>query len=189
MRLARIIAQAVAAVLVITALGGCDYERLDIFVGTNVYEGRILTDWRGVEVTRTGIILSPGAQLSISTPETTQSQAQFEVAILEGDGMTAYLRTVSHDFVTSNGVAFRYATDGCTMRMEDGTLIPLEYNADTEQQIIRFHNEANQLAVSVGCNQIFDGTSRLENTEYVIFEALPGSTVEIRAVDFFDVYD
>jgi hypothetical protein len=171
--------------------GGCgsyyDYERTDILVGTDVYLGRTMSHYKDVEVTKSGILLKPGARFSVQNPQMTQFLAQVEVAIISGEGMTAYIRTVPHDFDTSRGIAFRYAVDGCSMRMPDGQVIPLEYNAQAEQQILSFYNEASLVSVSVGCDRLVERPTDAPGTDYVIFETLPGSTVELRSINYFSI--
>jgi hypothetical protein len=163
-----------------------DYERVDIRVGQDIYSGRILSHYDDVEVRRSGILLKPGARFAIRTPDITQFLAQFEVAILSGEGMDVHLRTVSHDFDSTKGLAFRYSTTGCSVRMPDGATIPLEYNAGTELQFLSLYNEAALVAISVGCDRLFEQQIDLPGTAYVIFETLPGSSIELRSVNFFE---
>jgi hypothetical protein len=70
--------------------------------------------------------------------------------------------------------------------MEDGKTFQLPYNAEREQEIVRITNEASLLAIAVGCEQLFEGQTSLPATEYVIFEPLPESTIEIRSVNYFE---
>jgi hypothetical protein len=168
-------------------VAGCDYERMDILVGTDLYLGRTMSHYSDVEVRKSGILLKPGARFSVRNPQLTQFLAQVEVAIISGEGMTAYLRTVPHDFDTSKGIAFRYAVDGCSMRMPDGKVIPLEYNAQTDQQILSLYNEASLVSISAGCDRLIDRPTDIPGTDYVIFETLPGSTVELRSINFFSL--
>lgn len=165
---------------------GKDYERVDIVAGDDIYSGRILSDRHDVEVTNSGIVLKPGARFAIKTLEVTEFAGQFEVAILSGRGMTAYLRTVPYGFDTTKGIAFRYAVDGCSIRLGDGRTIPLPYNAEVDQQIVTLYNEAARLSVGVGCNGLYEGETDLPGTEYVIFETLPESTVELRSAMYFN---
>ncbi len=174
-----------AALASLMLLAGCDYERVDILVGTDFYMGRTMSHYKDVEVRKSGILLKPGARFSVRNPDITQFLAQVEVTIVSGDGMTAYLRTVPHDFDTSKGIAFRYAVDGCSMRMPDGKVIPLEYNAQSEQQILSLYNEASLVSVSVGCDRLVAQPTDIPGTDYVIFETLPGSTVELRSINYF----
>lgn len=100
--------------------------------------------------------------------------------------MTAFLRAVPYQFDTTRGIAFRYATNGCTIRLPGGRTIPLQYNAETDQQMLTLYNEAARVAVSVGCNHLYEDETDLPGTEYVIFETLPGSTVELRSAMYFN---
>lgn len=172
--------------IVISFTSGCDYERIDILVGDDIYNGHIMTDYHTVEVTRNSIVLKPGSRLSVKTPLTTQFICQFEAAIISGEGMNVYLRTVEHAFDTSNGIRFHYSTSGTSLRMEDGREIPLHYNAELDPQTLRFTHEAALLEVKAGCNQIFEGETNLPATEYMIFETLPGSTVEIKTINYYE---
>lgn len=180
----------IAAALMLSALmlgaAGCAYERVDVIVGTDTYNGTILSNYKDVEVTRNGLLLRPGARFALKTVGTTQFLGQFDVAILGGEGMNVYLRTVAHDFDTTHGIAFRYATNGCQLRDADGESVPLAHNAETDVQTLSFYNEANLLAISVGCKRLYEEPTPLPETEYVIFETLPGSTVEIRSVAYFE---
>ena len=164
--------------------GGCDYERIDILVKDDVYSGRILSDPESVEARRGGILMKPGARLAVRTPFVTEFLGQFDVAILEGEGMSAYLRTVPHGFDTSRGIAFRYSTSGCSVRREDGRTIPLRYNAESETQTVILYNEAARVRIAVGCNVLYEEPTGLPGTEFIILETLPGSTVELRAVNY-----
>ncbi|MDB5034168.1 MAG: hypothetical protein JWQ98_1409 [Chlorobi bacterium] len=167
-------------------LGGCVYRTVDIFSGSDIYQGTILSDRSLVETGRSTILLKPGARFAIRTEQLTQWLGQFDVRILGGEGFTAYLRTVPHDFDTTRGVAFRYAVDGCTVRTESGAMVPVNYNADNEPQTISFYNEADLLSVAAGCKRIYQRQSSLPATEYIIFETLPGSTVELRGISYFE---
>jgi hypothetical protein len=171
-------------------MAGCAYERVDILVGDDLYMGRTLSHYTDVEVTRNGIVLKPGARFAIETPDITQFLGQFEVAIVSGEGMTAYLRTVPHEFDTTKGVAFRYSTQGSYVRMPDGAMIPLPHNAENGQHMVSLYNEAALVSISVDCNRLFEEPTSVPGTAYVIFETLPGSTVELRTINFFetDVY-
>lgn len=175
-----------AAVLLPLAAAGCMYERVDILVGNALYNGTILSHRTDVEVTRSGLVLKPGARFAIKAQAMTQFLGQFDVAILGGEGMNVYMRTVPYGFDTTKGIAFRYAVDGCAVRDAQGRVRPLSYNAETEQQTLSFYNEADRVAVSAGCRKLYEESSPLPGTEYLIFETLPGSTVEIRSVGYFD---
>ena len=65
----------------------------------------------------------------------------------------------------------------------------LNYNAETGAQTISFYNEADLLSISAGCRPLYREETPLPGTEYIIFETLPGSTVELRAVSYFDTDD
>jgi hypothetical protein len=183
-------AASLLSLLLLPLIAGCSYERVDILVGNDLYMGQTLSHYTDVEVTHNGIVLKPGARFAIETPDITQFLGQFEVAIISGEGMTAYLRTVPHEFDTTKGVAFRYSTEGSGVRMPDGTLIPLPYNAESGQHMISLYNEAALVSISVDCNRLFEEPTSEPGTAYVIFETLPGSTVELRSINFFetDVY-
>ncbi len=174
------------ALLLTAMLGGCDYERIDILTGHDMYQGTILTHYSTVKATKTGIVLQPGARFAVKTPWVTNELGQFEVAILSGRGMNVYFRTVAHDFDTAAGICFRYAVDGCGLRMPGEEMKALPYNAETAQEFISINNEASLVRLKVGCTELFEGRTMLPGTEYVIFEALPESTVEIRSVNFFN---
>ena len=171
--------------LLLSASSGCIYERVDILVGNSLYNGTILSDHSTVQTSRSGILLKPGARFAIRTVGT-QFLGQFDVAIVGGEGMNVYLRTVPHEFDTTKGIAFRYAIDGSSVRDTTGRVTPLNYNAEVEQQTLSFYNEADLLAISVGCKKLHEAPTKLPGTEYLIFETLPGSTVEIRSVAYFD---
>ncbi len=178
-----------AALLLPMLAGGCAYERLEIYSNGDIYSGEILSHYDDVKGSQGRITLKPGARFAIRTGYGTQFLGQFDIAIISGDGITTYLRTVAHDFDSSKGIAFRYATNGCSIRSGDGRTIPLSYNAENGTQTISFYNEANLVSISVGCRTLHKEETLLPGTEYVIFETLPGSTVEIRSVTYFDTDD
>jgi len=175
----------IVAMTLSAASAGCVYERVDILVGNSLYNGTILSHYSDVQTSRSGIVLKPGARFAIRTVGT-QFLGQFDVAIIGGEGMNVYLRTVPNEFDTTKGIAFRYAVDGCSVRDTNGLVTPLNYNAEVEQQTLSFYNEADLLAISVGCKKLYENQTKLPGTEYLIFETLPGSTVEIRSVAYFD---
>ena len=166
---------------------GCDYERYSIIVGDYEVEGTAISNWRDVQINGDFIRIKPGGRFAIKSEEYTQFLAQFDIRILSGTGANFYMRTVSHKFDTATGILFRYAVDGCMVRTEDGTIIPLEYNADTEEETVKMLCEAEQVEFSVGCDRVYEGSSNLEATEYVIVEALPDSEIELRAINYFDI--
>ncbi|KXK55021.1 MAG: hypothetical protein UZ07_CHB004002364 [Chlorobi bacterium OLB7] len=83
---------------------GRDYERVDITMGDDIYTGRILSNREDVEVTKNGILLKPGARFAIKTLEVTEFVGQFDVNILEGQGLTAYIRTVPYRFDSTHAL-------------------------------------------------------------------------------------
>ena len=166
---------------------GCDYERYTILVGDYQLEGIAISDWRDVEANGDFIRIQPGGRFAIRSEDYTQFLAQFDVVILSGTGVNFYMRTVSHKFDPSQGILFRYAVDGCMVRTENGETIPLEFNADTEEETLKLLCEAEQVEVSVGCERVYEGASFLEGTEYVILEALPDSEIELRAINYYDI--
>ncbi len=176
-----------AALAATTMLFGCSYERIDLRPSNgDQYDGTVLSHYDDVEVVDGGVRLKPGARFAIRTERETQTIAQLEVEVVDGDGMVAYLRTVPHDFDTTHGIAFRYATSGCSIRLDDSTLIPLGYRAERESHTLQLYNEASLTAISVGCDDVFEANVDLPNTEYVILQTLPGSTVILRSVMFFE---
>jgi len=187
---ARLPARAIAGMMLLLAplLGGCSRQSVEIFMGNFIYHGTILSSPDDIEVTSSAIILKPGARFAVRIDNETQWIAEFDVKITSGTGLTAYLRTVPHGFDTTRGIAFRYAADGCSVRTADGT-IPISYNAETDLQTLSFYNEAQRLTISAGCRKLYQEESRLPGTEFVIFETLPNSTVELRSVAYFDTND
>lgn len=173
--------------LLLSVVCGCAYERYGIVVGDYEVEGIALDNWRNVQRNGDFIRIKPGGRLALRTEDYTQFLVQYDMAILSGSGANFYLRTVAHQFDTTKGIRFHYAVDGCTLRTEQGKTIPLEFNADTEEQAIRLLSEADQIEISVGCDRIYDGPSHLEGTEYIIVEALPDSEIEFRAINYFDI--
>ena len=173
--------------LLVLISGGCDYERYQIVVGQYALDGITISNWRDVQTVGDYIRIKPGGRFAIRVEDQTQYLAQFDMAILSGTGANFYTRAVTHQFDPSDGIAFHYAVDGCNVRTEEGTIIPLEFNADTEEETIKVLSEADQVEFSVGCNRIYEGGSRLEGTEYIIIEALPDSELELRAINYFDI--
>lgn len=170
-------------------LSGCAYERYAIVIGDYQVEGIAMGDWHNVRRRGDFIRIKPGGRLALRTEDYTQFLVQLDMAILAGSGANFYMRAVAHEFDTSRGVMFHYAVDGCSVRTEQGRTIPLEYNADTEEQAIKLLSEADQIEFSVGCDRLYEGISLLEGTEYIIIETLPDSEVEIRAMNYFDIED
>ncbi|MCB0711559.1 MAG: hypothetical protein KDD67_04425 [Ignavibacteriae bacterium] len=173
--------------ILVLFLSGCDYERYQLVVGQYALEGIALDNWRDVKANGSYIRIKPGGKFAVRVDDQTQYLAQFDMAILSGTGANFYTRVVTDKFDSSDGIAFRYAVDGCSVRREDGTTIPLEFNADTEEQTIKVLSEADQVEFSVGCDRIYEGQSQLEGTEYIIIEALPDSELELRAINYFDI--
>jgi len=180
------IARAFLLMAIPLLLSGCIRDRFDILVGGDIYNAKILSDPSTVEVRGATIRLKPGARLAIKTVLTTQWLGQYEVSIVEGTGMNAYLRTVSHRFTGDSGVVFRWATDGCSVRSSGGRTVPLDVNAELDRQTLSFYNEAALLTISAGCGRIYEEQSPLPATEYVILETLPNSIVDITAIAYFD---
>jgi|GEM_PF-1817074 len=188
----------VALALLAPALAGCTWERIEIFSGSDFYPGTILSGYDDVTVAGRTIIIHPGGQLVIAAPAVTQWLGQFEMRIREGTGLLTHLRTSPQERgwrepgVRSTmrgdegpGITFRYATDGCTLRTPAGTR-SIPYNADNEAHTLSFYHEAELMTISVDCRKLNAITTTVPATEYIIFEALPGSTVELTAVDFFE---
>jgi hypothetical protein len=171
------------AIALLALLNGCAYERVHIVSGRDYYEGRILSDWRLVTTASGRIRMGPGAQLAIRTQRQTQTLAQLEIEIVEGDGLAAYVRTTPHDG-TSGAIALYYRTDGSSVRTESGDLLPLRLNAESTAQTLRFYNEGSLLWFAVGCDRVYEAESDRPATEYLVIESLPGSTIEISGIRF-----
>lgn len=165
-------------------LDGCAYESVRIISGTDYYSGTILSDWRLVDAGSKRIILKPGAIFAIRTDGVTQTVAQLDVRVIEGEGMVAYLRTVANAFDTTQGIAFEYRASGNAVRTDDGAYIRLRASADSSEQTLRLYNEAALVRIMQGCRRIYEQVTDLPNTEFLILRALPGSTVEIRTLRF-----
>ena len=172
-------------VCAIALTSGCAYERFNIIAGRDFYQGLVLSDYRDVDVGDRRILLKPGARISIETSQITQRVAQLDLDIVSGDGLVAYVRAVPHKFDTLDGIALRYSTSGCWVRTEDSLIVPIEYNADPGMQTLKVYTDGELVRFDAGCRMLYEQTTKLPATEYLIVEALPGSTVEIRAVKFF----
>lgn len=188
----------IALALLAPALAGCAWERIDIYSGDDFYPAMILSGYDDVTVEGRTVVIHPGGQIVIAAPYVTQWLGQFEVRVREGTGVLAHLRTTPEERGSREpgvrstmkgdegpGLTFRYATDGCALRTAAGTT-PIPYNADNEKHTLSFYHEAELLTISVDCRRVHAVTTTVPATEYVIFEALPGSTVELTAVDFFE---
>lgn len=173
-------------VLILLLCGGCDYERFNMIVGRDFYIGHIMTDFHGVAIADRKIVMTPGSRLAIETSDITQSVAQLDINILAGDGLVAYVRTVPHAFDTLRGISLRYSQSGCWARTEDSIIVPIEYNADAGPQTLKFYNDGDLVRFDAGCRLLYEQTTKLAATEYLILETLPGSSVEITAVKFFN---
>lgn len=178
-------AAALAALVFLAPLAGCDYDKFNIIVGRDFYVGTIMSSVDAVEAGDRRILLKPGARVAIRTRLLTQSVGQLDVNILSGDGLVAYVRTVPHGFDTTQGIAFRYSTSGCWVRNEQMEIIPVEYNADLGGQTVKLYSDGDLIRFDVGCRVLHEQTTALPGTEYVILETLPGSTVEISSMKFF----
>jgi len=167
-------------------LAGCVRDRIDLIVGTDIYNAKILSGPTTVEIRGSTIRLKPGARIAIKTPYSTQWLGQYEVTIVEGGGLNAYLRTVSHKFDGDSGVLFRWGVDGCQVRSSDGRNVPIDFNAELERQTLTFRHEAHLLTISAGCTKLYEEDSHVPATEYVILETLPNSTVDVTSIAYFE---
>ena len=176
----------ISCVVLLAALAsGCAYERFNVIVGRDFYVGEIMSNYRDVDVGDKRIVLRPGSRVAFKTQGMTQSVAQLDLDIVSGDGLVAYVRTVPNAFDTTRGIALRYSTSGCWVRTEDSVIVPIEYNADPGLQTIKLYNEAELVRFDAGCKVLHEQATPLPATEYLIIEALPESTIEIRAIKFF----
>lgn len=175
-----------AIVLAAALISGCAYENFNIIVGRDFYQGKVMSDYHDVDVGDKRILLKPGARISIETSLITQSVAQIDLNILTGDGIVAYVRTVPNEFDTLRGISLRYSTSGCWVRTEDSLIVPIEYNADAGPQRLTFYTDGDLVRFDAGCRMLYEQTTKLPATEFLIIESLPGSSVEIRAVKFFN---
>jgi hypothetical protein len=174
-----------ASLCAAAALAGCDYDHFNVIVGRDFYVGTIMSHYSDIEVGNKRILLKPGARVAIKTRLLTQSVAQFDLNILAGDGLVAFVRTVPFGFDTTQGIALRYSTSGCWVRNEQMEIVPIEYNADAGPQTVKLYSDGELIRFDVGCRTLHEQTTALPGTEYVILEALPGSTVEILSMKFF----
>jgi hypothetical protein len=184
-RIVRGVASMIAPVALALSLAGCDYDHFNVIVGRDFYVGTIMSHYDDVEVANKRILLKPGARVAIKTRRLTQSVAQFDLNILAGDGLVAFVRTVPHGFDTTQGIALRYSTSGCWVRNEQMEIVPIEYNADAGPQTVKITSDGELIRFDAGCRVLHEQTTTLPGTEYVILEALPGSTVEILSMKFF----
>ncbi|MEP7218762.1 MAG: hypothetical protein ABI876_07580, partial [Bacteroidota bacterium] len=134
----RAIALIAPALFAVAALGGCAYERIGIVAGRGSYDGEILSDYRDVEVRSSGIVLKPGARFAVRSPDLTQFIGRFDVAILSGNGLRVYTRTVPNLLDSTKGIALLYSLAGSSVRTADGGVIPIADPAGRAQERLMF---------------------------------------------------
>ncbi len=176
----------IAALLLLTT-AGCEYESYKIIVDDYQVEGIAISDWRKVESNGRSIKIHPGGRFAIKVEDQTQFLTQLDVVIRSGSGANFYMRTVPHEFSTDSGERFHYAVNGSHFRRADGTVIPLEYNAEPEEETIKLLVEADLVEVSAGCERLYQARTELEATEYIIIEALEDAEVEVVGVNVYDI--
>lgn len=120
----------------------------------------------------------------------TQFKSQFRVIIRKGLGLKFSIRTLPDKFPNHPNLTLEYKLNGCTV-YESGKLITQVDSIKTSegsQSLLQIINDGNLVTMTVNCDTVFFGRTKLKATEYVIIEALPKTEALISGIGFESHY-
>ena len=176
-------------------LASCEPNKIIILYGEDRYQGRILTDFEGVIVNKSKILMSPNSKLAVKNPGTTQFIAQCQLKLIDGNGWDIKFRTTLNPIDSLNFITFHYSKDKSWIRNSspqsvNDSIIKISNLCEKDSlATIKIMVEGDYSTISINSKKLFESRSYLPATEYLIFEVLPGSLVEISNLGFLDLKD
>lgn len=195
-----IIILAITVLLSVILFNGCmvisDVFVPDIYAlnkeSTNPLIGVIIGDLDGAEpASGNAVIIYEDGKTSLRTPGLTQFVADFTVTLHRGEGLRFGFRTNAKDYGKHPAILFDYTINGCRV-YENGKL--LVDNKSVKSGIkyparIQLTNDGKYIKISVDCEEIYNSTTSLEATEYVIIESINKSAGVVSGIEFAKVLD
>ena len=180
-----------AALAIIITSCATEYFLLDEQMPERVV-GYKMTSLDSVEKMRTNQFkIYDGGMCSLRKMEVTQLLADFTVEVDGGEGIRFAFRTVRNKYEQQPKIAFDYTPNGTVLKENDEVIadvdsIKLEYN---EPKRVVIKNDGRYYYVTVDCDTVHTGYTRMPATEFVIIETLPGSNAVLSGIDFAEILD
>lgn len=156
--------------------------------------GLIMSDLGSVEIPSKysgSIILKENARVALAISNQTQFISYFNVNIEKGAGLIFSFRTISNSFESHPSIQFKYDTYGSYIYNNKKLINSIDsIKAQIgKQKLISISNNGEYYQVTVDCDTVYKGRTKLPATEYVIIESLEGTKAYISGIEFAEIYD
>ena len=156
--------------------------------------GLIMSDLESVEIPSkysSSIILKENARVALAVSDRTQFISHFNVNMEKGGGLIFSIRTISDNFDTHPSIKFKYDMFGSYI-YDNKKLINSVDSIKAQigkQKLISISNNGQYYQITVDCDTVYKGRTKLPATEYVIIESLEGTEAYISGIDFAEIYE
>lgn len=137
------------------------------------------------------ILITDTATTALALPKETQMQWDFGVDFKNSPVFDIYLRSTSIDYYyNKNNINIRLDSENNSISIyENEKLIKnMNYNFSKELKRIKIKNFENKIKVSIDCDDVLYHTTKLANTEYLIFRNNKLDTLNISAISVLAHY-
>jgi hypothetical protein len=135
--------------------------------------------------------LKSNARIALAPYHLTQFQARFTVDVIEIKGIKFSIRTIADNFESHPRIQFIYDSFGSYIYENDNKIVSVDSikASAMEKKLITLSNNGDYYTVTVDCDTVYSGKTKLPATEYVIIETLDGTEVFISGIKFAEIYD
>jgi len=135
--------------------------------------------------------LLPNARIALAASYLTQSESRFTVEMTKGSGLKFSIRTISDNFDTHPRIQFLYDSFGSTIYENERKIIAVDSIKATamDKKLIILSNYGDYYTITVDCDTVITGRTKLPATEYVIIETLDDTEVFISGIKFAEIYE
>ena len=133
----------------------------------------------------------PGSKACMMLNGITDFAADMTVQLLEGQGLKFFIRSNCNYYPDHPAITFEYRIDGYIIKEDDRIVVestrPVARYGERVRIVI--HNYAKNIMITADCDTLCRFDTYIPNTEYIIAEALPGSSVDVSGISFTDTDD
>jgi hypothetical protein len=181
-------------ILLFSVLISCSPDRFTLNVNEEIaIYGLIMSGLESAEKPdeySNALHLRSNARIALAAPYLTQFESRFTVEIKKGGGLKFSIRTISDNFDAHPRIQFLYDSFGSTIYENDRKIIAVDSIKATamEKKLIRLSNYGDYYTITVDCDTVITGRTKLPATEYVIIETLDDTEIFISGIKFAEIY-
>jgi hypothetical protein len=153
----------------------------------HVINGENLSTIESLDVTgENHLTMFPGSKIALRVPLISLLIADFTVDLQQGEGIKFYIRTIINNFENRDMIEFDYTTHGSIIRDKNNILATADsVTAQLNQpKRIKIKNDGPVVCITVDCDTVYSGRSKLNCTEFVIIETMQNSKARLYGINF-----